>query len=117
MKIIKATLLALGAVTFIGMLSFISPPAQAGGDELAEARQTYDKMCASCHGKDGSGNTATGKKLNVRPFSHPDVKAMSDQQLFDVTAKGEGKMPGYAKKLTEAQIRDQVKLVRVLGTN
>lgn len=117
MKTAKWTLLSFAVVAVIGFLFFAPQPVQAGGsgDDLAEARATYQKMCASCHAKDGSGDTPTGKKMGVRSFKHPDVKKMTDAELTTVTAKGKGKMPGYEKKLNAAQIKAQVKLVREMG--
>lgn len=117
MRIARLTLLGCAALAALGILLFAPQPAQAGGsgDDLAEARATYQKMCASCHAKDGSGDTPTGKKMGVRSFKHPDVKKMSDAELTTVTAKGKGKMPGYEKKLSAAQIKDQIRLIRELG--
>ena len=117
MKTAKWTILGCAVVAVIGFLFLAPQPAQAGGsgDDLAEARATYQKMCASCHGKDGSGDTPTGKKMGVRSFKHPDVKKLSDAELATATAKGKGKMPAYEKKLNAAQIKDQIKLIRELG--
>ncbi|MEY2529387.1 MAG: hypothetical protein QOJ05_1477, partial [Verrucomicrobiota bacterium] len=32
----------------------------------ADAAANWNQHCASCHGKDGSGSTAMGKKLGVK---------------------------------------------------
>lgn len=93
----------------------MATPQPVLADDHAAIRPTYDKMCATCHAKDGSADTTMGKKMNVRPFTHPDVKKMTDAQLTEVTAKGKGKMPGYEKKLTAEQIKQMVKLVRAMG--
>jgi len=75
----------------------------------------YKAKCAACHGPDGKGDTAAGKKLGARDFHSPEVAKMSDAELFDVTKKGKEKMPAYDKKLTDDQIKDLVKYIRGLN--
>jgi len=74
----------------------------------------YKAKCAACHGPDGKGDTAAGKKLGARDFHSPEVAKMSDAELFDITKKGKEKMPAYDKKLTDDQIKDLVKYIRGL---
>jgi hypothetical protein len=45
----------------------------------------------------------------------PTLAKMSDTELFDVTKKGKGKMPGYDKKIAGDQIKELVKFVRSLN--
>lgn len=87
---------------------FLSFPARA--DTAAD----YKAKCASCHGADGSGSTATGKKLKVRDLSSEDVQKLTDDELTKVIAGGKGKMPGYAKKLSADQIKALVALIRAM---
>ena len=114
MKTISAALSGCASIALLAAFMMIAAPQPVLADN-ASIRPTYDKMCATCHGKDGSGDTTMGKKMNVRPFSHPDVKKMTDAQLTEVTAKGKGKMPAYEKKLSAEQIKQIVKLVRDMG--
>ncbi|HYL09644.1 MAG TPA: cytochrome c [Candidatus Acidoferrales bacterium] len=74
----------------------------------------YKAKCAVCHGPDGKGDTVMGKKLAVKSFQSPEVAKESDTELFDITKKGKGKMPGYDKKLTDDQIKELVKYIRSL---
>jgi mono/diheme cytochrome c family protein len=74
----------------------------------------YKTKCAACHGPDGKGDTAAGKKLGARDFNSPEVAKMSDAELFDITKKGKEKMPAYDKKLTDDQIKDLIKYIRGL---
>jgi mono/diheme cytochrome c family protein len=74
----------------------------------------YKAKCAACHGPDGKGETAAGKKLGVKDFHSPEVAKMSDAELFDITKKGKEKMPAYDKKLTDDQIKDLIKYMREL---
>ena len=89
--------------------------AVAGGHPASAGADTFAAKCASCHGKDGSGNTTVGKKLKVRDLASPDVQKQTDQQLYDITAKGKKKMPGYEKKLSAQQIEDLVACIRMLA--
>lgn len=84
-------------------------PAQA-----EDVAALYKSKCASCHGADGKGETAIGKKMGVRDFHSPEVAKMKDAELIEVTTKGKAKMPAYENKLTAEQIKDLVKYLRTL---
>lgn len=75
----------------------------------------YKTKCASCHGADGSGNTATGKKLKVRDLRSAEVQKMTDAQLQAMIAKGKGKMPGYEKSLGADKVKELTAYVRKMG--
>lgn len=81
--------------------------AQSGAD-------TYKSKCQMCHAADGSGDTPAGKSTKARPFTDPDVMKMSDDDLIAITKNGHGKMPAYAGKLTDPQIKDVVAHIRTL---
>jgi cytochrome c6 len=75
----------------------------------------FATKCASCHAKDGSGNTAMGKNLKVRDLGSADVQKMPDKDLKDIVSKGKPpKMPAYGGKLNDTQINDLVKFIRSL---
>jgi mono/diheme cytochrome c family protein len=74
----------------------------------------YKSKCQSCHAADGSGNTPAGKSMKARPFNSPEVMKMSDDDLIQVTRDGRGKMPAYAGKLTDDQIKAVVAHIRTL---
>ena len=69
------------------------------GMATANAAALYKAKCASCHGPDGSGNTAAGKSMKLRDLRSAEVKNQSEAQLYEIIAKGKGKMPGYEKTL------------------
>jgi mono/diheme cytochrome c family protein len=75
---------------------------------------TYNSKCAICHGADGLAATPGGKSMKVPPFNDPRVADLSEADLTNATKNGKGKMPGYAGKLTDAQIKDVVAYVRTL---
>ena len=78
--------------------------AQSGAD-------VYKSKCAMCHGPDGKKeNPAMGTKS----LTSPDVQKMSEADLAAVISKGKGKMPGYAGKLTDDQIKQVAAFVETL---
>ena len=86
----------------------------AMGDAAAN-EALWKSKCAACHGADGTGNTAMGKKLKVRDLRSPEVQKMSDGDLCDITTKGKEKMPAYEQKLTKDQIQQLVAHMRSLA--
>lgn len=76
---------------------------------------TYKAKCIACHGADGSGNTTTGKTLKVRDLRSAEVQKQSDDQLFNIIAKGKEKMPGYEKTLGADKCKELAGYVRHLG--
>ena len=80
-----------------------------------DAAGLYKAKCAACHGADGKGDTAMGKKLGVRDFASPDVQKMSDDELTAVIADGKNKMPSYKKSLKAEQIKELVGYIRSLA--
>ena len=80
----------------------------------ADGAATFKAKCAMCHGADGSGNTTMGKSMGLKDLGSAEIQKMSDADLTTVIAKGKGKMPAYAGKLTDAEISDVVKYIRTL---
>ncbi|HLK32337.1 MAG TPA: cytochrome c [Terriglobales bacterium] len=74
----------------------------------------FKTKCAMCHGADGKGETAMGKRLGIKDLGSAEVQKQSDAELNTVITKGKGKMPGYEGKLTGDQIQDLVKYIRTL---
>ena len=75
---------------------------------------TYKGKCAMCHGADGMAASPVGKSMKIPAFSDPAVAKMSEAELTAITKNGKGKMPAYAGKLTDAQIKDVVAYVHTL---
>lgn len=97
------------------VLGIVFPSSALAGDPDPQTAALYKSKCAACHGVDGKA-TAMGKKLNTRDFQDPEVAKMKDAELTEATAKGKGKMPGFAKSLKEDQIKSLVAYVRSLST-
>lgn len=78
--------------------------------------------CSSCHG-DGSGNGHIAGTLPVRPrnLRHPEWQAsVTDEHILKVIRQGgavvklSDKMPGFADKLSEAEMQSLVQYLRAL---
>jgi len=81
---------------------------------FADDAATFKAKCAMCHGADGKGS-AVGQKMGVHDFTSADVQKMSDAELADIISKGKNKMPSYAGKLQESDIKGLVAYIRQLG--
>jgi mono/diheme cytochrome c family protein len=105
---------AFMALVTIAALLVVTAVAGAQAKKGEEGAALYKKMCAMCHGAAGAGDTAMGKKMNIRDLKSEDVQKQTDAQLEEIIAKGKGKMPGYGSKLQPAQAKDLVAYIRTL---
>jgi cytochrome c6 len=78
----------------------------------ADAGALWASNCASCHGKDGSGQTAMGKKLAVKDYTKD--QSFSDAEAEKAIKDGSGKMKGFKSKLSDDDVKALVKYVRSL---
>ena len=74
----------------------------------------YKAKCATCHGADGSGQTAMGKSLKLRDLRSAEVQKQTDVELTKVIAGGRGKMPPYGKQLSTADIEALIAFIRTI---
>jgi mono/diheme cytochrome c family protein len=92
--------------------------ASAGAGAAADVSATWTQNCASCHGKDGSGNTMMGKKLGVKDYHDANVQAaFSDAEAEraikeGVKTNGKETMKPFGSKLSEADIKALVGYIR-----
>ncbi len=84
----------------------------AGIAAAADAGATWAANCASCHGKDGSGNTMMGKKLGVKDYTKD--QSFSDAEATNAIKNGKDKMKGFGSKLSDADVKALVAYVRSL---
>ena len=91
-------------------------PVKSSAASIADGKEAYDKMCASCHGKKGLGDGPKAKLLETSSgdFSSTGFQAMSDGELFWKTKTGRGEMPAYKGKLTDEEIWSVVHYMRKL---
>ena len=110
MNFVRATsrvvLLLVGATLACFMLT--------GTLHAQSADDLYNKKCAVCHAKDGSGNTAKGKKAHVKDV-HQNMKD-SEAAMIKVVTDGKGDdMDSYKSEFTADQIKALVEYYRSLG--
>src|SRR4030095_14477999 len=84
----------------------------------ADVTENWTKHCASCHGKDGKGETKAGKKAEVKDFtdakyqaSFTDEKAV--QQIKDgMKQDGKERMKPFKDKLNDDEVKALVAHIR-----
>ena len=55
----------------------------------ADAKATYEKECAKCHGADGKGETKMGKKKGAKDYTDAKVQAaLKDEAAFKAIKEG-----------------------------
>ena len=91
--------------------------AAAATARAGDAKETWDKNCAKCHGNDGKGDTKMGKKLEVKDYTDAKVQAAMKDDEMAKTIK-EGKKDGDKTKmkafteLSDSDIKGLVDYVR-----
>jgi cytochrome c553 len=86
----------------------------------ADAKATYDKDCAKCHGTDGKGETKMGKKLGAKDYTDVKVQTeMKDDSAVKAIKEGLKDSAGKtlmkpAEGLSDADIKGLVAYMRGL---
>lgn len=86
-------------------------------EELAAGHDLYTKNCANCHKDTGEGGPTVvdGRKLKPDNLTDDRRKKLSDDKYVKTMVEGiedEG-MPSFKDKMTEDQMREVVKYIRV----
>ena len=86
-------------------------------DDLAAGHQLYTDNCAKCHKDTGEGGPTVvdGRKMKPDNLTDDRRKKLSDEKYVKTMVEGiedEG-MPSFKDKMTEAQMREVVKYIRV----
>lgn len=96
--------------------------AAAAAPTAPSARGNFEKHCASCHGKDGRGQTRLGRKSGAKDLTDKAAQAkLTDEDAFQgikfgrKNSKGEEKMDPFGKELSDAEITALVAYVRTLA--
>jgi cytochrome c6 len=79
---------------------------------FADGAALYKTKCQPCHGADGSGNTPVGKSLHVKALGSDEVQKLSDADLTKIIHDGKNKMPAFAGKLSDDELRQVVAFIR-----
>jgi mono/diheme cytochrome c family protein len=103
-----AALLLGGAVLLPASLTLVQAQGKSASD-------IYLDKCSVCHGTDGAGKTAKGKKLKVKDVRETAGTLTADQMIVIVT-KGKGDdMDAFAKDFSADQIKALVEYYRGLA--
>lgn len=84
----------------------------------ADAKATYEKDCAKCHGKEGKGDTKMGQKLGTKDYTDAKVQEeMKDEAAIKAIKEGlkdkEGKtLMKPAEGLSDDDIKGLVAYMR-----
>jgi mono/diheme cytochrome c family protein len=82
---------------------FVVAALLAASAASADGKATFSSKCVACHGPDGKGQSAMGKKLGVKDLT---VTKLSAAEIEGIVTSGRGKMTPFAGKLTAAEIKD-----------
>jgi len=70
-------------------LSLTILAASALSAAAGDAKATYEKSCAKCHGKEGKGDTKMGAKLGIKDYTDAKVQAeMKDDAATKAIKEG-----------------------------
>jgi mono/diheme cytochrome c family protein len=85
----------------------------------ADVKENWEKNCASCHGKDGKGETKAGKKADVKDLTDAKYQAsFTDEQMLQQITEGmkdkngKERMKPFRDKLSGEEIKALVSFVR-----
>lgn len=73
-----------------------------GAAQAADGKALFGSKCSVCHGPDGKGQSAMGKKLGVKDLT---VTKLSAGDIEAMITKGKGKMTPFQGKLTPEEIK------------
>ena len=103
-RIVRSQLALAAIFAIAGSMSF----AQSAGEA------TYKAKCQMCHGANGAADTPTAKMMKVKPLNDPDIKKLTDEQMFESVKNGKGKMQPFKDKLSDQEIKDSITFYRNL---
>lgn len=74
----------------------------ASAAQAADGKALFGSKCTVCHGADGKGQSAMGKKLGVKDLT---VTKLSEGDIESTVKHGKGKMTKFEGKLTAEEIK------------
>lgn len=74
----------------------------AGVAQAADGKALFASKCSVCHGPDGKGQSAMGKKLGVKDLT---VTKLSATEIEGTVTAGKGKMTKFEGKLSADEIK------------
>ncbi|HMQ04512.1 MAG TPA: cytochrome c [Pyrinomonadaceae bacterium] len=93
------------------------PTAAPSPDLMATGRKLYTDNCAICHKEDGTGGRIEIDGASITPddLTSKKIREMDDARIYRYVFEGivdEG-MPAFKDKLSEAEIREVVRYLRI----
>jgi mono/diheme cytochrome c family protein len=91
-------------------------PVASNATSIADGKALWSTHCKSCHGTKGLGDGTKASQLKTEPgdFSKADVQAQTDGSIFYKSTEGRDDMPGFKKKMPDAD--DRWSLVNFIRT-
>ena len=74
----------------------------AGTAHAADGKALFGSKCAVCHGPDGKGQSAMGKKLGVKDLT---TTKLSAGDIEATVLKGKGKMTPFEGRLSAEEVK------------
>ena len=103
----------------LATLAFAMVVCAAVSAYAGDVKENWTKQCAKCHGEDGKGQAAMGKKLGVKDYTDAKVQEkMKDDEMTKAIKEGvkdsdgKTKMKGFGDALSDEEIKALVKHVR-----
>lgn len=93
-------------------------PVEATSTSIAQGRQIYRTQCAMCHGESGDGKGDLAEVMGLKLLDYRDPKSLetfTDGELFYITKKGKGKMPGQEGRMSDRQLWHLINYIRSLA--
>ena len=97
--------------------STVHPESTVANDDLAKGRDLYNQYCSKCHKETGEGGPTVVDGRKLKPDNLTDARRtkLSDDKYVETMVTGiedEG-MPSFKDKMSEAEMREVVRYVRV----
>ena len=107
-------------LTRITVMALLLGGASGWSARADDTAQLWDKNCAACHGKDGTGQTKIGQKLGIKDLTDAKVQASftdadATKAIKEGIAKdGQTRMKAFGDKFSDDEIKALVAQVRGL---